>query len=181
MQKHLLLVICVLFSFFSACKKSASPALPVSIVTATIDGVTENFTVSNYATNFDGTRHTLSILAVAGKAANADQISIVISSDSVIRAKTYSNTDKTGLINIIYVKGAISNTDVSNQYTTDQHGLYPVSITISTYTIATLQGSFSGTVVSNAGITKAVTGGQFKVFTDQPNYFAVTTSHRGLK
>jgi hypothetical protein len=166
MKKTLICVIAIL-SFCASCKKSSSDPsnTPANTITATVDGVSENFNTSVYAKIGTGIRIN-SALIISGSnssASGSDLISLTLNTNNTIDKGDYTNNGSNGVTSIVYSKG-VSTLANPNFYATDVNGVYLSTITITSISNTNVQGTFSGKLVFPDGkTTKMVTDGKFNV------------------
>lgn len=158
-------LILLLFAFgvvtLNSCKKDKDSA-PSATISASVDGTPTNFNIGAIAVQ--GSVNGTAITNIEGTAANKTAISITISGTPVA-GKTYSNTasndDDKPLIAYIL-------TD-DDQYLNDDSQSNPASLTITSVTSTTVEGTFKGDLVDIQGATngtakkKVITNGKFNV------------------
>jgi hypothetical protein len=166
MKNVLFLCLSTCVIFFS-CSKSgtSSPSGGTNTISATVDGVNENFNNIVLAKIIDqgGGRYSLVLGGTTGTTASADVMTITVDGDRQIAAGAFSLTlSPTNHYwpALGYTKGG------TNNYMSDVTGTLPTNVTITSITSTNVQGSFSGGVVLYNGTgaaTKNVTNGKFNV------------------
>jgi hypothetical protein len=160
----------VLLLFYSSCKKS-DPVAPVNTLSATVDGVAENFSSgqTTYLSNGLSPDADLSIFGSDGTGATSGNLAITMEANNTIATGTYTNADvnNAGYISITYSIGpATTNFDF---YTSDPTAKYPTTITITSITNGNVQGTFSGQLPLYNGTTiKTITNGKFNLNVKNP-------------
>jgi len=149
------------FTFSSCKKKDVAPAATATLV-ATIDGVVTEFNV-----NMKGQEYITSpgnwVTDVQGKASDGTILGISFSGTPVA-SKTYSDADTNDLNRpvIIYQKPTSS-----DQYFNDHDASNVPSVTITSVTSTTLDGTFKGRLLKDPATDKtdtiAITNGKFHI------------------
>jgi hypothetical protein len=164
MKKTLIFISCILLGVASCKKDSADP--PSHTITATINGVEENFNTGAYAQLTTGvaTNSNLAIFGTNGSGTSADVMSLTLMGDQTLYTATYSSGNSgVASASILYSNGVATSGVLSNGYATPASG-NPSTITITSLTSTSVQGTFSGVLVLLDGsTTKAVTNGQFSL------------------
>ncbi len=169
MKKGVLLTIALLL-IYSSCKKS-DPVAPANTLSATVDGVAENFSIgqTTYLSNGLAPDADLSIFGSEGSGANSLNLAITIEANNTIATGTYTNADvnNAGFISITYSIGpATTNFDF---YTSDPTAKYPTTITITSISNGNVQGTFSGQLpLYNGTAIKTITDGKFNLNVKNP-------------
>jgi len=159
MKKILLFSACVVLAFAS-CKKDSAKKTASTSITATIDGSNMNFSTGATAQSIsEGGIYSLQIIGDYGSGTSAQGIVVAIETDKPIVKGTYSTTDTSSIIDVTYVQNTSTSNPVS--FSTVDVG----SITITSISGTNVQGTFSGTLVSDQDntTTKTVTNGKFNV------------------
>jgi len=166
MKKVLASLVCISF-FFLSCKKSASSVSSNGSLSATINGVNQSFNNILLAKNtaMSG-QYSLYFSGTNGTSATADELSITVDAYQAITPGTYTlggSSLGTTLPDIGYDQ-AYAQGGVANLYTSDITGTYTTTVTITAISSTSVQGTFSGTVVSSSGnTTKTITNGKFNI------------------
>jgi hypothetical protein len=165
MKKLLLFSAFIVFVFYSCGKTGANPVVAMS---ATIDGVNENFDTSDSASFHNtATYYSASISSKNGALATSDKMELFIANPTAITVGTYTLTTNYnppfGPL-IIYKTNGGSN--FADDYVIDYTGNHPATITITSISKTNIQGTFSGVLVvaaGTSGATKTITNGVFNV------------------
>lgn len=144
----------------SSCKKEKKTAAPASgSMNATIDGSVTNFSSSTVV--LTGSTDGANFTAIQGNAADGSTMSITIYG-TLTAGTTYTtqDPDPTNEPDLLYVSG---NDNYMNEVNNPS-----VSITITSVSSSSIQGTFSGTVTdmtsgANQGKAKVITEGKFNV------------------
>jgi hypothetical protein len=159
-KKSLILIACI-FIALASCKKNAN-VTPANTISATINGVNENFNINTFAqlgSNFK-VNSNLYIFGNNGSAVGADQLIIsLITNQTLAPGSLTSGSNAVGLVSITYQDGAFS---INNPaYITDLSG-NQTTVIITSLTNNSVQGTFSG-VLTTGNTTKTVTNGKFNL------------------
>ena len=145
----------------NSCKKDKD-STPSATISASVDGTATNFNTGAIA--IQGSVNGATITNIEGTAANKTAISITISGTPVA-GKTYSNTssndDDKPLIAYIV-------TDDEQYLNDDDSQSNPASLTITSVTSTTVEGTFKGDLVDIQGSNgtakkKVITNGKFNI------------------
>jgi hypothetical protein len=146
MKKTLILISCV-FLGSTSCKKN-SDIVPTNTITATIDGVDESFNTGTYAQLTTGvaTNSNLSVYGTSG-GTNPDVISLTLGANQTLTTTSYSSAAVSG--SIVYDYESATSGLFANSYATPISGS-PSTITITSLTGTSVQGTFSGVLHQRA-------------------------------
>jgi hypothetical protein len=162
-MKKALLFIGFISVGITSCKKDIAGA-PVNTITATVNGVEESFNTAAYAELTTGAakNSNLAVYGTNGSGTAAEVMSITLVDNETLFASSYtSGSSSVSSAAILYAAGVSATGVLNNSYiTTDSSS--PSTITITSLTGATVQGTFSGVLV-DGGATKTVTNGQFNL------------------
>jgi hypothetical protein len=166
-MNKLVLLACIAFVLYS-CGKTPQ-ITPDSGISATLDGVNENFNFIDSVGYSNGPgMYSMTVSGKNGTSDTSDMIQLNVFSQGAITAGTYTLSPESHQAPfyplIIYSKKGSH--DLANEYVADYTGNHPLSITINVLTKNRVQGTFSGTLViaaGSSGATKAITGGQFNL------------------
>jgi hypothetical protein len=159
MKKILLFSACVLL-VFSACKKDSAKTATSTSITATIGSSNLNFSTAAVAQVISSNGiYAIQIIGSNGTGSSAQGVSIDIQSDKPIVKGTYSVTDTSSFTDITYVENPSVSTPVS--FSSSTIG----TVTITSISSTNVQGTFSGTLVSNQDntTTQTLSNGKFNV------------------
>lgn len=175
MKALTLFTLCAALALYSCSSKPGvkpTPPNPVlaDTITATIDGVPENFnTLDSAGYKNTSTYYSLSVSAKNGTSATADQLQLDVFNATPITPGTYSVYP--GSFNppygplIVYSTNGSSN--FADDYVIDYTGAHVISINIATISSKEIKGTFSGTLIvaaGTSGATKTITDGKFNVY-----------------
>ncbi|MBS1531397.1 MAG: hypothetical protein JSU01_13910 [Bacteroidetes bacterium] len=164
MKKLFLIAACFSVVLY-ACNKSG--AKPYAAVSATIDGVDENFnTADSLGYKNTATVYSATVTAASNASSTADKLELYIANPSQLAPGTYALTTTWnppyGPLIVYKLNGS---TNSSDAYVVDYTGEHPAQITITAISNSNIQGTFSGVLVNaaNNGTTKTITNGKFDV------------------
>jgi hypothetical protein len=163
---------------FSSCKKSGGTdgPIPLNTITATVDGVNVNFSVSAKAiigtiTQYGGTSDVyIGIYGQTGADDNRALLDVVVTlypPATQVTTGTYPDIDANspaGFAVLLYEKFS-SNPPGTHETTTLSNSSYQTFITITSISSGSVQGTFSGTLQNPSDLTTAnvITNGKFNV------------------
>ena len=177
-MKNILLFAIFLLVAFTSCKKSGGTdgPIPLNTITATVDGVNVNFSVSAKATigtitQYGGKNEIY--IGISGQTGTDDNRALIdavvtlYSPATQITAGTYPDIDANsaaGFSVLIYEKFS-SNPPGTHETTTLSNSSYKTFITITSISSTSVQGTFSGTLQNLSDLTTAnvITNGKFNV------------------
>ena len=174
MKFYLLLSACLAL-ILSSCKKKSDVVGPTNMITATVNGVNVNFNSDASAqivTNeIGGYPNLLDINGATSTHGNKALITVTVSSKNAITSGSFpaSGTNKpgAGFFSITYEQTVDSTSQLANPYITDNSGLYPTTVTITSISSTNVQGTFTGTLVYYTTGTQnkpvPVTNGKFNL------------------
>jgi hypothetical protein len=142
---------------FSSCKKK--DVAPAVSITATVDGTATNFNVS--AAALQGPVNGVTFTNIQGSTSGGAILSMTVAG-TITAGKTYSDaaaSDNDKPL-IVYATSATSDDDYLND--DDDTSNLP-SVTITSVTSTTIDGTFKGLIGNSSGATKSITNGKFHV------------------
>jgi hypothetical protein len=155
-----LVVLALAFSVITlnSCKKNS--VKPAATISASIDGTTTSFNTSAKA--IKTTVQGISVTTIQGTASNGTNLSIVLSG-AVTAGQTYSASASSPSNEPL-----IALTSSTDQFWNDDSSSNLVSVTISSVSSSSIQGTFKGNLVSttsgsNTPPTKVIANGTFNV------------------
>jgi len=140
---------------------------PANTLSATVNGSAESFNTNLFGQNGSGVvlNSDLAILGSNGSASGSDVLSITLTTNSTITARTYTNAPNGNgdFASIVYNNGTFSLAN-PNTYTSDINGNYLTTITIVSISSTNIQGTFNAQLLYTDGKTvKSFTNGKFNV------------------
>jgi hypothetical protein len=167
-MKKLILFTAALGILLYSCGKNATIS-PDSYVSATMDGVTKNFSaIDSLGYSNTSTLYSMTVKGKTGTSDTSDVIQLNVFSASPITTGTYTLSPDSHQAPyyplVVYLPKGSHN--LADDYVVDYTGNHPVSITITSLTKTSAQGTFSGTLIiaaGNSGATKTITDGKFYV------------------
>ena len=155
--KHLVLVTLAfgVLTLNSCKKKDVTPAVSI---TATVDGTATNFNVN--AAALQGTVSGVTITNIQGTTSGGATLSMALSG-TVTAGKTYSDaaTNSNDMPLFVYAPSPTSTDDYLND---DADASNLPSVTITSVTSTTIDGTFKGLIQNSTG-TKSIANGKFHV------------------
>lgn len=171
-MRHSILYCLLTALAFTSCKKAAQQKLIVAdTISATINGVNENFNITDSARR----KHTSTYYSLAIYARNnadasvAHTLQLFVFSPNPITTTTYALTP--GSYNppfvpgIVYAESTAAN-DLADTYALDYTGQHQIAITVTAIDSTSIRGTFNGTLIqaNNAGATRTITNGKFHIY-----------------
>jgi len=165
MKKLIFFAVCVVFVLFACNKSGVKPQINVS---ATIDGVDENFnTTDSLRYSNTPTVYSASISATNGTSATADKMELMVNNPTQITTGTYTLTKPWNPpFEPLIIYSTDGGSNYANDYVVDYTGNHPAEITITSVSNTSIQGTFSGVLVvaaGTSGATKTITNGKFNL------------------
>ena len=157
MKKVLFFSVCSVLALFSCKKDGSSP----STISADVNGTPETFNTNAAAVSLiSGGFNNLTVSGFSGAASSSDEIDVTVGGANAIGTGTFvfNPTDGSdGAVMLLKLAGGAS-------FRVNPAASKPLSVTISSITASTVQGTFSGSLYSINGTDttfKTVTNGQF--------------------
>jgi len=143
---------------FSSCKKK--DVAPAVSITATVDGAATNFNVS--AAALQGTVSGVTYTNIQGSTTSGGAMLSMTIAGAVTAGKTYSDaaTSDDDKPLFVYATSPTSDDDYLND---DDNASNLPSVTITSVTSTTIDGTFKGLIGNSSGATKSITNGKFHV------------------
>ena len=143
------------FTFSSCKKKDVAPAVSI---TATVDGTATNFNVN--AAALQGTVSGITITNIQGSTSSGATLSMALAG-TVTAGKTYSDAAANDNDKPLMVYAASPTAD-DDYFNDDDDTANLPSVTITSVTSTTIDGTFKGLIQNSTG-TKSITNGKFHV------------------
>jgi hypothetical protein len=165
MRNKILLFICFSVFFFSSCSKSSSSNSSTAAdntFTATIDGTDMTFNISAQAIVTNQTdAYGITLIGYHDQnTTNPTMMTIMLLGTNAITTGTYTPVSENG-----GTEATIFFTQGSNAYAADLNNPTTQTVTITSLTSSSVQGTFSGKIVVETGGsgTKTITNGKFNL------------------
>lgn len=160
-MKKILLFTTFVIIIASSCKKK--DIAPENTISATINGVNENFTNITFAEIGNSIASKSSMLITGINPTNNDLIDLQINTISKIVKRKYSNANNFA-VTINYGIGNTSSNGWNEEYQTDVLKDNSTTITITSLSGTKIEGTFSATLIGTVGKPgKTVTDGKFNI------------------